>query len=238
MIRFDDVVLRYAGSREPAVRGISLAAAAGRVTDGADVHDVNAADPALEGHVAPSADHDVRGIVADERRELLVAHVVRHVLGRIGRRSVDHDHLVSVGQRDADGVGELAEARDDDLAELGAGPHELVDPLLLLLVRDPHGVEVERREGAVGHASHEGRVARDEQPPGGERRGAGVTKIASDDEPMEPPALGRGEDSVESLGVAVEVGKAQKPHPAQSTPSDPGERSPGLSAPRSDRQRT
>ncbi len=32
MIRFDDVVLRYAGSREPAVRGISLAAAAGRVT--------------------------------------------------------------------------------------------------------------------------------------------------------------------------------------------------------------
>lgn len=32
MIRFDDVVLRYAGSKEPAVRGVSLEALAGRVT--------------------------------------------------------------------------------------------------------------------------------------------------------------------------------------------------------------
>jgi iron complex transport system ATP-binding protein len=32
MIHFDDVVLRYAGNREPAVHGVSFAAAAGRIT--------------------------------------------------------------------------------------------------------------------------------------------------------------------------------------------------------------
>jgi len=32
MIRFDDVVLRYGGVREPAIRGVTLAAAVGRVT--------------------------------------------------------------------------------------------------------------------------------------------------------------------------------------------------------------
>jgi len=78
MIRFDDVVLRYAGSREPAVRGISLAAAAGRVTAvvGPNGSGKSTLVRALLGRLAPERGTitiDGRPLDAFTRREVAAA---------------------------------------------------------------------------------------------------------------------------------------------------------------------
>jgi hypothetical protein len=66
---------------------------------GANGHDVDFVDHPLEGHVRRAANDDVRGIIGHQREQLVVAHVLGHLLKGVVGRAVHHDHLATVDHR-------------------------------------------------------------------------------------------------------------------------------------------
>ena len=179
-----------------------------------DVDDPHAGDGAIEGHVGAPTDDEIGGIVAEERGDLLVAHVVRERLERIGRRAVDEDELAAVVEREAVGGGQAGEAGEDQLAELGSNGGEAVEPRLLVIAARVNVAEVERGEGPIADALHADRAGLGEPPPGLEGLGPGEADVARDEEVGVATPLRGGQNGRESVGVAVNIRETEDQHAA------------------------
>jgi hypothetical protein len=96
-------------------RGVT---AAGRLPDRADADDADVRHGAVEGDVAAAADDQVARLVPEQGQDLVVVHVVRERLQRISGAAVDHEQGVTGLDRQPGEGRELAEAGDDQIAEL------------------------------------------------------------------------------------------------------------------------
>ncbi len=112
------------------------------------------ADHAIEGDVARAADDYVGGVVAEERVDLLVAHVVRQRLAGIGRGAVDEQELASVFEGDARVGRQPADALQDELSQGVAGHAHALDALALVIApgMENRRDRASRRRGRSGPA--------------------------------------------------------------------------------------
>ncbi len=162
----------------------------------------------------PQIDH-VGRVVAEERGDLGVAHVVGDGLGGVGRGAVDEDELASVVEREADDGREAGEARQDELPQLAPDVGEAADPGALVVAAGVEGGGVDHGQGPVADALGADRARLHEAAPRLQRLGARKAEVARHEELVVPAALGGGEHGGERVGVAVDVRDAEEPHRAR-----------------------
>ena len=122
------------------------------------------------------------GLVAEQRDELVVGHVEAEGLARVGGRAVNDEHAVPGLERQRRARRQLAEARDDELAELLVHLLEPLDARTLARARGSELARIDLRERAIADALNAQRSVIDQKLPDSQRIGAWKAKIATRDE--------------------------------------------------------
>jgi len=101
---------------------------------------------------------------------------------------------------------------ENQLAEIAASRTETIEAGTLVLAGGAQVVEIDGRERAIADPLHANGVGRDEAAPGRERCRPRKTEVTGDEELGKPSPFGRCQHRRQCIGVAVDVGNAQKPH--------------------------
>ena len=193
-------------------------AAARRLTHRSDVHDANVGDLAVEWHVAAPADDDVARSVAEQRDDLVVGHVEAERFARVRGRTVNHQHAVTRFERKVGARRELAEPRDDELAELLVHLLESIDPRSLACACRCQFSWIDLSESAVADALNAERSVIDQELPNLERVGTRKTQISAGDELIPAEVIGLLQHGSKRPRVAVNVGYTEKTHERPGAP--------------------
>lgn len=187
-----------------------------RLADRPKADHADAADKALKSDVRAAAEDDIRRVVAEERADLFVGHIVGDWLERIGRGPMDEDDLAAVLKGEPEGGREAGEALEDDIAELGSDLGEPVEARALVRAEvsaaSVDAVDIERGERAIAGSLDADGVRLHEPAKGVEGRRARETEVAGDEDFVVAVSLGGREDSSEGVRVAMDVRDAEEPH--------------------------
>ena len=104
----------------------------------------------LERNVASPTNHQIRGLVAHQRQDFVVVHVVADGCGRVRRGTMDQQQLAAVLQGHSKGRRQAGQSFKDHLTQRRLRLPESFHTLPLGVVFGREVIRIERGDGAIG----------------------------------------------------------------------------------------
>ena len=83
-----------------------------------EIYNSYARNHPIEGHMRAAANDNIRGIVAEQRQNFVVRHVVRDAFEGIGGRTMHHDELTSAIERHPERLRQSCDLAKNEITEL------------------------------------------------------------------------------------------------------------------------